>query len=119
MRLRRDFIKIPTAAALAGALGLAPFPSRAQQVTSLNVLYDPTRVLYAELNQAFARYWKPEPANRNFYRPAVSQKAQARYAGRFPKLNLFTIDQAFSGWSRSDREHFAEGGSFDQIYSRK
>jgi sulfate transport system substrate-binding protein len=56
---------------------------------------------------------------RNFYRPAVSQKAQARYAKQFPKLDLFTIDQAFGGWARADKEHFADGGSFDQVYTRK
>jgi sulfate/thiosulfate transport system substrate-binding protein len=56
---------------------------------------------------------------KNFYRPAVSQKAQAKYAKQFPKINLFTIDQGFGGWSRADKEHFADGGSFDQIYARK
>ena len=30
----------------------------AQPVTLLNVSYDPTRELYAEYNQAFAKYWK-------------------------------------------------------------
>jgi len=56
---------------------------------------------------------------KNFYRPAVSQKAQAKYAKQFPRLNLFTIDQAFGGWTRADKDHFADGGSFDQIYTRK
>ena len=56
---------------------------------------------------------------KNFYRPAVSQKAQAKYAKQFPKINLFAIDQAFGGWAKADKEHFADGGSFDQIYSRK
>jgi sulfate/thiosulfate-binding protein len=56
---------------------------------------------------------------RNFYRPAVSKAAQAKYARQFPKLNLFTIDEAFGGWARADQEHFAEGGSFDQVYTRK
>ena len=56
---------------------------------------------------------------KNFYRPAVSEKAQAKYARQFPKLNLFTIDQAFGGWARADKEHFADGGSFDRIYTRK
>jgi sulfate transport system substrate-binding protein len=56
---------------------------------------------------------------KNFYRPAVSQKAQAKYAKQFPKISLFTIDQAFGGWAKADREHFADGASFDQIYSRK
>jgi sulfate/thiosulfate transport system substrate-binding protein len=56
---------------------------------------------------------------KNFYRPAVSAKAQAKYAKQFPKINLFTIDQAFGGWAKADKEHFADGASFDQIYSRK
>jgi sulfate/thiosulfate-binding protein len=58
-------------------------------------------------------------AGKNFYRPAISQKAQAKYAKQFPKLNLFTIEQAFGGWAKADKEHFADGGSFDQIYTRK
>ena len=58
-------------------------------------------------------------AGKHFSRPAVSQKAQARYADQFPRLNLFTIDQAFGGWARADREHFADGASFDQIYTKK
>ncbi|NML45620.1 sulfate ABC transporter substrate-binding protein [Ramlibacter sp. G-1-2-2] len=56
---------------------------------------------------------------KNFYRPAVSAKAQAKYAKQFPKLNLFTIAQAFGGWAQADKEHFADGGSFDQVYTRK
>ncbi|WP_294765892.1 sulfate ABC transporter substrate-binding protein [uncultured Rhodoferax sp.] len=58
-------------------------------------------------------------AGKNFYRPAVSAKAQAKYAKQFPKINLFTIDQAFGGWDKADKEHFADGGSFDQIYTKK
>jgi sulfate transport system substrate-binding protein len=56
---------------------------------------------------------------RHFYRPMASLKAQAKYANRFPKVNLFTIDQAFGGWERATREHFADGGMFDQIYTRQ
>src|SRR5687768_8910443 len=37
---------------------------------------------------------------RHFYRPAVSTKAQAKYARQFPKLNLFTIEQAFGNWDK-------------------
>ena len=58
-------------------------------------------------------------AGKNFYRPAVSEKAKAKYAKQFAKLNLFTIDQAFGGWTKADKEHFADGGSFDQIYAKK
>jgi sulfate/thiosulfate transport system substrate-binding protein len=58
-------------------------------------------------------------AGSHFYRPAVSDKAKAKYARQFPKLNLFTIDEVFGGWSRADKDHFADGASFDQIAARK
>jgi len=57
-------------------------------------------------------------AGRNFYRP-TSEKAKAQFANTFPKLTLVTIDQAFGGWAKADKDHFADGGSFDQIYTRK
>ena len=55
---------------------------------------------------------------KNFYRPA-SVKAQAKYAKHMPKLNLFTIEEAFGNWAKADKDHFADGGSFDQIYTKK
>jgi sulfate/thiosulfate transport system substrate-binding protein len=58
-------------------------------------------------------------AGKHYYRPAASQKAQAKYAKQFPKLNLFTIDQAFGGWDAAGKAHFADGASFDQIFARK
>ena len=54
---------------------------------------------------------------KNFYRP-TSDKAQAKYAKQLPKLNLFTIDEAFGGWDKADKDHFADGASFDQIYAK-
>ncbi|MFZ4286563.1 sulfate ABC transporter substrate-binding protein [Variovorax sp. HJSM1_2] len=59
-----------------------------------------------------------EIAGRNYYRP-TADKAKAKYANQFPKLTLFTIDQAFGGWGKADKAHFADGGSFDQIYTNK
>ncbi len=57
-------------------------------------------------------------AGKNFYRP-ISEKFQAKYVKQLPKLNLFTIAQAFGGWAKADKDHFADGGSFDQIYLKK
>ena len=67
MKNRRNFIKIPTLLTLAGSLTLAfsapavwaqQATPTAQAVTLLNVSYDPTRELYADYNQAFAKHWK-------------------------------------------------------------
>jgi len=72
--------------------------------------------------QAYLEYLYSEEAQdiigRHGYRP-ISAKAQAKYAKQFPKLPLATIDQAFGGWDKASREHFADGGVFDQIYTRK
>ena len=73
--------------------------------------------------QAYLEYLYTEEGQdiigKNFYRPAVSKIAQTKYAKQFAKINLFTIDQAFGGWEKADKEHFADGGSFDQIYTKK
>ena len=55
---------------------------------------------------------------KHFYRP-TSVKAQAKYAKQLPKINLFTINDAFGGWEKAAKDHFADGAAFDQIYSRK
>ena len=52
---------------------------------------------------------------RNFYRPRDAQVA-ARYTSQFPPLRLVTIDDTFGGWEQAQATHFADGGTFDQIY---
>src|SRR6185312_3077352 len=52
---------------------------------------------------------------RNYYRPRDPEIA-AKYADRYPKLNLVTIAD-FGGWAKAQKEHFSEGGVFDQIYA--
>ncbi|SFN12174.1 sulfate ABC transporter substrate-binding protein [Variovorax sp. OV329] len=71
--------------------------------------------------EEYLKYWYTDEgqdiAGRNYYRP-TSDKAKAKYATQFPKLALFTIDEAFGGWSKADKAHFADGASFDQIYTK-
>ena len=55
---------------------------------------------------------------KNFYRP-IDPTVAAKYAGKFPKLKLFTIDDTFGGWTKAQATHFADGGVFDQIYTKK
>ena len=54
-------------------------------------------------------------AGKNFYRPR-SEKAAAKYAGNFASLKLVTIDGEFGGWAKAQKTHFADGGTFDQIF---
>ena len=54
-------------------------------------------------------------AGTHFYRPR-SEKAAEKYAKQFSQITLFTIDEAFGGWANAQKVHFADGGTFDQIY---
>ncbi|WP_085973873.1 MULTISPECIES: sulfate ABC transporter substrate-binding protein [Bradyrhizobium] len=68
---------------------------------------------------AYLQYWYTkegqEIAARNFYRPRDAEIAK-KYENAVAKVELFTIDEVFGGWTRAQREHFADGGVFDQIY---
>jgi sulfate/thiosulfate transport system substrate-binding protein len=55
-----------------------------------------------------------EIAAKEFYRPRLESVAQ-KYAGKFPKLDLFTVDEVFGGWQKAQKTHFVDGGTFDQI----
>ena len=55
-----------------------------------------------------------EIAAKNFYRPRLEAVA-LKYAGTFPKVSLFTIDEVFGGWQKAQQTHFNESGVFDQI----
>jgi sulfate/thiosulfate transport system substrate-binding protein len=52
---------------------------------------------------------------KNYYRPSVEKEAK-KYAAKFSKIKLFNIDDVFGGWTKAQKVHFSDGGSFDQIY---
>jgi sulfate/thiosulfate transport system substrate-binding protein len=56
-----------------------------------------------------------EIAAKNHYRPR-DPKVAAKYASTFSTVKVFTIDEAFGGWQKAQKAHFADGGTFDQIY---
>lgn len=69
--------------------------------------------------EAYLKYWYTkegqEIAARNFYRPRDADVAK-KYETSFAKVDLFTIDDVFGGWTKAQKIHFSEGGVFDQIY---
>jgi sulfate/thiosulfate transport system substrate-binding protein len=56
-----------------------------------------------------------EIAAKHHYRPRQAD-VLAKYAAKFPKITMFTIDEAFGGWSKAQKEHFDDDGIFDKIY---
>ncbi|MBF0374317.1 MAG: sulfate ABC transporter substrate-binding protein [Alphaproteobacteria bacterium] len=55
---------------------------------------------------------------RHHFRPRDPDIAK-KYAKDFPAIRLFTIDELFGGWQKAQRDHFADGGSFDRVMARK
>ena len=55
---------------------------------------------------------------KNFYRGWDTSKADPTDVARFPALELVDIAH-FGGWSKVQKEHFADGGVFDLIYTAK
>jgi sulfate/thiosulfate transport system substrate-binding protein len=97
-------------------------------VPSLSILTEPPVAVVdkvakkkgtAEVAKAYLEYLYSDEgqdlAGKHFYRP-IEPKAVAKYAALFTKVELFTIDQAFGGWAKAQKEHFDDGGFFDQIY---
>jgi sulfate transport system substrate-binding protein len=66
--------------------------------------------LYTEAGQ--------EIAAKRHYRPRLAAVA-AKHAEQFPKIALFTIAEVFGGWNQAHAAHFADGGVFDQIYTKR
>ncbi len=98
---------------------------------SLSILAEPTaavvdKVVNKKGSRALAEeYLKPlysdegkEVAGKNYYRP-TSEKARAKLDVKFPRLSLATIDQAFGGWAKAEKDHLVDGASFDQLYIRR
>jgi sulfate transport system substrate-binding protein len=62
-------------------------------------------------------HWSPEAQEiiaKNNFRPrdpAIFKK----HAQRFANIKLFTVDQTLGGWAKVSKQHFADGGTFDQV----
>lgn len=71
--------------------------------------------------EAYLKYlWSDEGqeiAAKQHLRPR-SAKVLAKYAKDFPKVNAFSVDDVFGGWKKAQKEHFDDGGLYDQIVLR-
>jgi sulfate/thiosulfate transport system substrate-binding protein len=99
-------------------------------VPSLSILAEPPVTIVdkvvdkrgtREVANAYLQYlYSPEGqkiAGDNYYRP-IDAKVAATFAF-FPKMQLFTIDEVFGGWTKAQKTHFADGGVFDSIFASK
>jgi sulfate transport system substrate-binding protein len=71
--------------------------------------------------EAYLKYlWSEEGQEivaKHHLRPR-NAKVLAKYAKDFPKVNTFSVDELFGGWKKAQKEHFDDGGTYDQIIVR-
>jgi sulfate/thiosulfate transport system substrate-binding protein len=70
--------------------------------------------------QAYLDYLYTRPAQqilaKDYYRP-IDPVVAKQYAAKFPRIQLFTVDRNFGGWTKAQAAHFADGASFDQLFA--
>ncbi len=97
-------------------------------VPSVSILAEPTVAVVdkvvekhgtRKVAEAYLRYlYSPEGqtiAAKHYYRPRDAKAVPREYLKPFSKVELFTVDDIFGGWRKAQREHFDDGGVFDQI----
>ncbi|USI87778.1 sulfate ABC transporter substrate-binding protein [Acinetobacter johnsonii] len=109
-------------------LAIREQPGKFEIVTpSLSILAEPPVAIVEKnaekdgnlnLAKAYLNYlYSPagqEIAAKNFYRPRNASVLK-KYATTFKPLKLVTIDKEFGGWTKVQKQHFENGGVFDQI----
>ncbi len=113
-------------------LGLKEAPNEYEMVTpSISILAEPSVAVVDKVvdrkgtrrvAEEYIRYlYSPEGQEivaANFYRPRNSS-VLAKYSKVFKPLTLVTIDDAFGGWAKAQKEHFADGAIFDQLFKAR
>ena len=109
-------------------LAIREQPGKFEIVTpSLSILAEPPVAIVEKnaekdgnlnLAKAYLNYlYSPagqEIAAKNFYRPRNTSVLK-KNAATFKPLKLVTIDKEFGGWTKVQKQHFENGGVFDQI----
>ncbi len=72
------------------------------------------KVAEAYLNYLYSNEGQ-EIIAKNFYRPRNATILK-KYESQYAKVDLFTIDTVFGGWTKAQKTYFSDGGIFDQIY---
>ena len=97
-------------------------------VPSLSILAEPPVASSTRSSTRRARARSPRRTCSSSTRPKGRRSPRSTTTGRairrsprstqatFAKVKLFTIDEAFGGWQTAQKTHFADGGTFDQIY---
>lgn len=74
-----------------------------------------TEVAKAYLEHLYSKEGQ-EIAAKHYYRP-IDKEVAAKYKTTFPDVSLLNISD-FGGWKKAQKEHFDDGGIFDQIYAK-
>jgi sulfate/thiosulfate-binding protein len=76
----------------------------------------------SQVARAYLEYLYTDSAQaigaKHYFRP-TGPRSLAKFGSSFAKVNQFTVDELFGGWSKAQPKHFADGGVFDQVCEAK
>ncbi len=75
----------------------------------------PGRTILAEACLQFLNGEEGQELATKFNRRPRSPKVLAKHAKAFPKVNTFTVDEVFGGWTKAQKDHFNDGALYDQV----
>ncbi len=72
-----------------------------------------------EIAREYLKFLYSEPAQeiiaKHGYRPR-SATALKKFQSKFPKIELANFETVFGSWAKAQKDHFADGGTFDKLY---
>jgi sulfate transport system substrate-binding protein len=74
------------------------------------------KIAEAYLNFLYSKEGQ-EIVAKHFYRPR-NKEILEKYSKNFTEVELFTIDEVFGGWQKAQKEHFEDGGVYDQFSTK-
>lgn len=101
----------------AQALGI---DSVSAQTTLLNISNAPVRELHKDFNAAFAKHWRAKTGQTlNIRQSHGGSGKQALSVRDGLEADVVTLAQGYNMDELAQKTHFANGATFDQIYSKK
>ncbi|MCV6576563.1 MAG: thiosulfate ABC transporter substrate-binding protein CysP [Cohaesibacter sp.] len=105
-----DYVRVVPSISLLAEFPVAVVEKVAKKRGSLDVSKAYLDYIYSQEGQEIVASF-----NNRVHHPQV----KAKYADKFPDVRLIRVEDVFGGWQQAKDTHFKEGGTLDQVFTKK
>jgi sulfate transport system substrate-binding protein len=105
-----DYVRVVPSISLLAEFPVAVVEKVAKKRGSLDVSKAYLDYLYSKEGQEIVASF-----NNRVHHPEV----KAKYADKFPEVRLIRVEDVFGGWQQAKDTHFKEGGTLDQVFTKR